>query len=126
MSITSAKKETAGPLLFDRREPCASCPYRTDAPLELWSPEEFKDLLAKDREQMGTQYGCHEFRKRKSEAQVCIGWLINQRERNVPSIMLRLTLIRNESAQRCIQEATSPVPLYDTIEEMCEANGVEP
>jgi len=113
------------PLKFDKREPCASCPYRTDAPLELWHREEFEKLLAAERTQWGTQYGCHEFRKRRDEAQVCIGWLISQRERNVPSIALRLTLIRSEEAQRCIKEASSPAPLYETIEEMCEANGVE-
>ncbi len=113
------------PLKFDRREPCSSCPYRTDAPLELWSPEEFEDLLQKDRTQMGTLYGCHEFNKRREEAQVCVGWLIDQRDRNVPSITLRLKLMQDKSAVACFNEASSPVPLYESIEEMCEANGVE-
>lgn len=113
-----------GPLLFDRREPCTSCPYRTDAPLGLWSPAEFEALLRNDGDMLGTKYGCHEFNKRPEEAQVCIGWLINQRERNVPSIALRLTLMRNEPARKCFKEAASPAPLYESIEEMCEANGV--
>lgn len=114
-----------GPLLFDKREPCSSCPYRTDAPLELWSAEEFEGLLQSERDGMGTLYGCHEFNKRRDQAQVCIGWLISQRERNVPSIALRLKLIQNPEACACIKEASSPVPLYESVEEMCEANGVE-
>lgn len=112
-------------LKFDRREPCASCPYRTDAPLELWSAAEFEDLLDSDRTQMGTLYGCHEFCKRRDEAQVCVGWLIDQRERNVPSITLRMKLMTDRGAAACFNEATTPAPLYESIEEMCEANGVE-
>lgn len=112
-------------LLFDQREPCASCPYRTDAPPELWSQEEFLKLLRNDRTEMGTLYGCHEYRKRRHEAQVCVGWLLDQRARNVPSMMLRLTLMTNEQARACYNEAKSPVPLFPSIEQMCEANGVE-
>lgn len=114
-----------GPIHFDKREPCASCPYRTDAPLELWSPEEFERLLRNDRDQMGVIYGCHEFNKRREDAQVCVGWLINQRERNVPSIALRLKLLGSPEASDCMAEASSPAPLFKSIEEMCEANGVE-
>lgn len=120
-----SREKTKAPLLFEKREPCKSCPYRTDAPIGLWSEEEFVDLLANDRTQMGTLYGCHEYRKRKHEAQVCVGWLINQRERNVPSMMLRITLMSNKQALACYNEANSPVPLH-SLEEMCAENGVEP
>lgn len=119
-------RQKSAPLRFDKREPCASCPYRTDAPLELWSPEEFLDLLRNDRSQFGTLYGCHKYRKRSNEAQVCVGWLINQRERNVPSMMLRMTLMSNPQALACYNESESPVPLYDSIEDMCIENGVDP
>lgn len=118
------KQATKTPLRFDRRAPCASCPYRTDAPLGLWSREEFEDLLASDRTQMGTLYGCHEYRKRRDQAQVCVGWLLDQRERNVPSLMLRMVLLQNPQARACYAESESPVPLYDSIEEMCAQNGV--
>jgi hypothetical protein len=112
-------------LRFDKREPCASCPYRTDAPLGLWSPEEFEGLLRSERDHMGTLYGCHEFNKRRDEAQVCIGWLLNQRERDIPSIALRMKLMTSPEARACTEEASSPVSLYESVEEMCEANGVE-
>lgn len=114
-----------GQLRFDKREPCASCPYRIDAPLELWSPVEFEGLLASERSQLGKLYGCHEFNKRRDEAQICIGWLLNQRERNIPSIVLRMKLITSAEARACTEEASSPVPLYESVEAMCEANGVE-
>jgi len=82
-------------------------------------------LLASERDYMGALYGCHEYGKRKHEAQVCVGWLLNQRERNVPSIALRMHLMQSPEARACIKEASSPVPLYESVEEMCEANGVE-
>jgi hypothetical protein len=114
------------PVKFDAREPCKSCPYHTDAPLELWSPLEFRQLLAHERSRMGVVYGCHKYRNRKDEAQVCVGWLLDQKRRNIPSISLRLTLMRNPGAVACLNEASSPVELFDSVEEMCEANGVEP
>ncbi len=116
---------TLGPLRFDKRAPCPSCPYRTDAPLRLWSSEEFEDLLASEHDQMDTVYGCHEFNKRLDQVQVCVGWLINQRDHNVPSIALRMRLIQSAEALACYNEATSPVPLYESVEQMCKANGVE-
>lgn len=117
-------KELAKPLGFDKREPCKSCPYRIDAPINLWSDEEFEHLLAHGEEDMPL-YGCHEYRKRKDEAQVCVGWLIAQRETGVRSIPLRLALMQLPEALACFKEAESPVELYGSIEEMCEANGVE-
>jgi len=109
---------------YDVREPCASCPYRTDARPEFWHPAEFVRLLDTERSQLGVVYGCHEYRKRPNEARVCIGWLLNQRDRGCPSIMLRLAL-RDPAAAACLNEAHSPVPLYDSVEEMCSVNGVD-
>ncbi len=123
------RDESTGPnnrkLLWDSRKPCKSCPYRTDAPLNLWSDEEFQDLLDNERSQMGTTYGCHKFRKKHGDAQVCVGWLLNQRAHGVPSLILRMNLIRNDAALACYNEASSPVELYGSMEEMCAANGVE-
>ena len=118
-------EKTKYKLHWDKREPCKSCPYRRDAPLNLWSNEEFEDLLASERTQMGTTYGCHEYGKRREQAQVCVGWLLNQRENNVPSMMLRLALMTNNAALACYNEASSPVEMYESVEEMCAENGVE-
>ena len=118
-------EKTKYKLHWDKREPCKSCPYRRDAPLNLWSNEEFEDLLASERTQKGTTYGCHEYGKRREQAQVCVGWLLNQRENNVPSMMLRLALMTNNAALACYNEDSSPVEMYESVEEMCAENGVE-
>lgn len=113
---------------FDRREPCASCPYRTDAPLKLWHRSEFEGLLANDGNELrGATYGCHEFRKQpREEHRPCIGWLLDQRRRGYPSIQLRLMMIKKPAAGECATEARLPegVTLYPSIKTMCRANGV--
>lgn len=115
---------SAAELGFEQREPCKSCPYRTDAPLNLWDDAEFERLLEYGPEEMPL-YGCHEYRKRPEQAQVCVGWLIDQREAGVRSIPLRIALLRNPAALECLQEAQSPVELYPSVVDMCVANGVE-
>ena len=107
---------------FDTTEPCGSCPYRRDAKLGLWHPSEFENLARTEREQMGAIFGCHATIKQKPPS-VCAGWLINQRERGVPSIALRLTLMRNKEAVDCLEKVNDGGhELYDSIEEMIEAN----
>jgi hypothetical protein len=111
---------------WDRTAPCASCPYRKDAPIGLWHRSEFENLVAQDaNEYGGALFGCHEFRKKpRSEHRPCAGWLLDQKRRHVPSIQLRLVLITNESARRCFEAVAPPkgVRLYGTIAEMCAAN----
>lgn len=113
------------------REPCACCPYRKDAPLRHWDRAEFVDLLAADADPMnGAVYGCHNHGKLPPEERgVCVGWLINQRERDLPSIKLRLALhFGGDGAVAQLKEAHAPegVALYPSIKAMCRANGVRP
>ena len=110
---------------WDRTVPCASCPYRRDAPRGLWHRSEFENLLAQDRDPLfGAEFGCHEFnRQPKSEHRPCAGWLLDQKKRDIPSIQLRLTLTRNPEALACFEKADpAGLPLFDSIEEMCRAN----
>lgn len=81
-------KEKVG--LYSCKSPCANCPYRKDAPLQLWDKAEFAKLLDKDNEYMGTTYMCH-----KKNGSVCVGWLIDQDNRNLPSIALRMSLMKH-------------------------------
>lgn len=113
------------------REPCACCPYRKDAPLRHWDKAEFVDLLAADADPMGgAVYGCHNHAKLPPEERgPCVGWLIDQRERGVPSIKLRLKLtFGGKEAAEQFNEARAPegVELYPSIKAMCRANGVRP
>lgn len=114
-------------MIWDRTSPCASCPYRKDAPLKLWHRTEFERLLAADADPLnGAMYGCHEFNKRPPEShRPCAGWLLDQQRRGLPSIRLRLALISIPDARRCMEQlADAGLSLFRTIKAMCRANGV--
>lgn len=102
---------------YECKSPCSSCPYRKDAKLKLWAKEEFIDLLKSEQDQIGKVYGCH-----KQNGSTCIGWLINQDQRNLPSIALRLDLSRNNVTRAYLDSLKSVKPLYKSIEEMIKAN----
>lgn len=111
-------RQDAPPRRYDRLEPCKQCPYRTDAPLAKWSPEEFARLLETERDDLGVVYGCH-----NADGNLCVGWALDQQRRGCPSIRLRLAL----ASDRRLAEQFEAVgdggnELYDSVEEMCEAN----
>ncbi|PUB32492.1 hypothetical protein C8K30_1011018 [Promicromonospora sp. AC04] len=54
------------------RSPCGSCPYRRDAPVGLWHPEEAAILSEYDAEtweQPGKLFLCHQ-----ENGRICSGW----------------------------------------------------
>lgn len=102
---------------FTRYSPCGNCPYRKDAPLRHWDVREFIDLERKDKDMIGTIYQCH-----KKDGHTCVGWLMNQDERNFPSITLRLSLSRNNINRDYLDKLTCKSERYETVEEMCKAN----
>lgn len=103
--------------LIKGRSPCKSCPYRKDTPLQHWDKSEFETLLAKDKEYMGAVYGCH-----KKNGTVCKGWLMNQDERNLPCIQLRISLSKQNITREYLDKLKCAVPRFETVEEMCYAN----
>ncbi len=110
--------------------PCGSCPYRRDSSPELWHVSEFDNLKMHDDDPInGKTFGCHRFRKsdRKSpDIEFCAGWVLDQRRRRYPSIMLRLAIFRHEGLMEKLQAVTDGgFELYDSIAEMCEANGLK-
>jgi len=107
---------------YDTMEPCRSCPYRIDAPLGLWHPSEFENLAATERSQLGAVFGCHATRHRR-EPSVCAGWLLKQRDADVPSIALRVELSRTPGAAEALRTVSDGGhELYDSVEDMIEAN----
>lgn len=107
---------------FDTLSPCGSCPYRTDAPLGLWHPLEFDNLARTERDQFGSVFACHSTAK-KPERSVCAGWLLSQRERGIPSLSLRLMLMRDPSAAAVLESVSDGGhELYASVQEMIEAN----
>lgn len=102
---------------FERKQPCNNCPYRKDAPKAHWSIEEFKDLLRNDADHFGTTYGCH-----KKDDHVCVGWLMDQVKRNIPSIALRIALMKNKVSREYLNALRSPSKMFSSVREMCIAN----
>ncbi len=110
---------------YDNRQPCKTCPYRKDVAPGTWHPDEFLNLMRHDANEMsGAQFGCHQYRTMPpSEHRPCIGWMLDQQQRDVPSIQLRMTLMRNKEALACFMEMTDGGrPLYSSIQEMVRAN----
>ncbi len=104
-------------LEFKCKNPCNNCPYRKDAPLQLWSKEEFDDLLKDDSQQFGNVYGCH-----KNNGTVCRGYLMDQDKRGFPNINLRLMLSRKNVTRDYLDKLHCKSLMYVSIEEMVKAN----
>jgi len=117
-------KETKKKMHWDTREPCAKCPYRKDAPIGLWDPEEFLNLVRNDADPIeGRVFGCHGTAKKPEGPSICGGWLLDQKRRGLPSIQLRLDLISSNKAYECLEQITDGGhALYKSIDEMCLAN----
>jgi len=108
---------------WDTRKPCGSCPYRKDAPLRLWHPSEFENLLENDEDTLrGHLFACHATKK-APEQSVCAGWLLDQDRRGLPSIQLRLVLNRSAEARQALEQVSDGGHrLYGSILEMVAAN----
>jgi hypothetical protein len=111
---------------WDTLSPCSSCPYRTDAQPAKWAREEFDNLQAQDADPLnGGVFGCHATIKHDPPSN-CAGWLLDQQRRGLPSIQLRLALIRNPEARDCLDKVSDGGhELYESIEDMVAAQGYE-
>jgi hypothetical protein len=108
--------------------PCENCPYRKDAKVLYWDKAEFEGVLEAEHRQLGAIFACHKTGKLEPSARgMCAGWLLDQKKRNVPSIMLRLKLNRDDAALEAYNNVTDGGhPMYLSVEAMCRANGVRP
>ncbi len=102
---------------FECTSPCANCPYRKDAPLAHWAQEEFEKVLNAETEMMGAVFMCH-----KQNGSACIGFVMNQDERDFPSIALRVDLIKNKVNREYLDSLSCKSEMFESVEEMCEAN----
>lgn len=110
------------PKVYAARKPCGNCPYRKDAPLRLWHRDEFKKVLDSEASPFGSVFGCH-----KQNGELCIGWVLDQRRRNVPSVAFRMALVGKdgEAIGKCLEESTDGGhELFPDVFSMCRANGV--
>lgn len=102
---------------YCKKSPCKKCPYRKDAPLRLWSVQEFTDLIKNESSEMGAIYGCH-----NKDGKICTGWLMDQDRRNLPSIQLRISLSKNNISREFLDSLISDYELYPSIKDMIIAN----
>ncbi len=103
--------------LFHCTQPCGNCPYRTDSPKAHWHKIEFEKVLASENDQMGNTFLCH-----KNNGSICVGWLMDQDKRRLPSIMLRIALSKHNITREYMDKLHSPAPLYKDIKAMIKAN----
>lgn len=104
-------------MTYCKKSPCRSCPYRKDVKLAHWSIEEYKDLIKNENSDLGAIYGCH-----KKDGKICTGWIMNQDKNRFPSILLRLSLSRNNITREFLDKLKCRVAMYNTTLEMAKAN----
>lgn len=74
-------------------------------------------LYESEKDELGAVYQCH-----KKDDHVCVGWLIDQRDRNYPSIRLRLALSKHRVPVEYLESLSSPKELFESVLAMCKAN----
>lgn len=105
------------------KRPCASCPYRLDAERGAWHPQHYQSVLDGEISPMGTVFGCHEHGNLPpSERGFCAGWLLDQKNRDVPSLALRLMLHGDKEALDAFHEVASDVPMFPSAAVMATVN----
>lgn len=104
-------------LKFKSNTPCKNCPYRKDAPLRLWHNHHYLDLLKYEKEYFGVVYACH-----KKNGCVCIGWLMMQDKNRLPSISLRMKLMKENIGESYLDSLHSKSEMYETTADMVLAN----
>jgi len=113
----NATQRSIGKPYFSGKSPCKDCPYRTDAPLAKWDKTHFDDLLASEGDYMGKIYKCH-----KNNGSACKGWLMNQWAHGLPSIALRIEMIKQKPPSAYMASLSCKVKLYPNVQAMCDAN----
>lgn len=123
----NTKADHPGRGKFDRRHPCGNCPFRQDAPLAYWHPTMYQmlaDLAKREEDVHAGVFGCHKDRALPPiERGMCVGWLLDQRARDTPSLSLRLALLRGgAAAQSQYREAERSGETWSSIDELVEMN----
>jgi uncharacterized protein DUF6283 len=106
--------------------PCENCPYRMDAPRRLWHRSEFEGLLEAERSEFGRIYACHKQASLPSrERGFCAGWLLDQKNRGIPYLVLRIELSANAVNVAALEAVNADgLKMFRTVKAMCRANGV--
>ena len=114
----------------ERREPCGNCPFRRSAPLAHWAPDHYVMLrdIQRDERDFGYSliFACHKDDGRPSSDQgLCVGWMLDQRRRGVPSLALRMELAIGEDADALavqLEKINGDADCYETVEDLVRVN----
>jgi len=80
-------------------------------------------VLDAEQSQLGAIFACHKhIDKPAKERGMCAGWLHDQKQRGVPSIMLRLSLMQDDEAQKAFHAVHDGGHELFSAQEMCDAN----
>ncbi|QFZ24500.1 hypothetical protein EKG83_25820 [Saccharothrix syringae] len=101
-----------------RTEPCPRCPWRVDAPLNVFPPQVFRDSARTTYDLATHTFGCHG--SSRSAPQTCAGFLLRGASDN---LTIRLAVVSGRIDPDSIG---SPVELYSDYRAMAVANGVDP
>ncbi|KQP63185.1 hypothetical protein ASF47_18055 [Nocardioides sp. Leaf285] len=107
------------------KNPCGTCPYRTDVPAGVWHPEEYAKLPPFDRDTASQPPGlflCHQ-----QDQRVCAGWAgCHDMEESLGVRVAALTGVA-EDVIEAVLDYVSPVPLFASGEEAARhgMSGVE-
>lgn len=93
--------------------PCASCPYRKDAPSGLWDGSEYDKLPAYDLdtpEQPPAAFFCHQ-----QDGRLCAGWCGTHDMDNSLGLRLAVAMgVLTEEAADAARSYRSPVELWES------------
>lgn len=103
--------------LFECKTPCGNCPYRKDSEIGYWSILEFQNVLEAETKLIPPVFLCH-----KNNGSICIGYLMNQKNRDFPSNGLRLSMRKHGVDRNYLDSLFCKSEMYETVEEMCEVN----
>jgi hypothetical protein len=105
------------------RHPCAKCPWRQDAPLNLWPDEELQRMYVACQDDGISVMCCHANRHLPMDdprVVPCIGWAWVLR---FDAIGVRIAVMTERLTVEQI-EATDGPQLYVSFDAMLEANGI--
>lgn len=110
-----------------QKAPCKSCPFRKDAKRYVWHPEHFINLArhASQSPNMGPLMACHLDNKdvAPEKTRPCTGWLLDQRSKDVPSLRMRMAIVKDEDAYEAMQSVDSDgLELFEDVFDMAIAN----
>ncbi|MEU6718275.1 DUF6283 family protein [Nonomuraea sp. NPDC046802] len=121
----SGAGRTSAAALKHRGFPCGPCPFRRDAPLGVFTPQQFEDMRKTCRSADGHAavnaplFGCHPGEPGTDDDLACAGWLAVE-GRN--SLRVGLAIAFDRLPDTVLDPGPGWPELYGSFEEMVEAN----